>query len=118
MAHKHEHRDVYIAAAVGGVGLILVLLYLFGGNNPASAATNAAGTPIPGTTETAPPGVSDYNYNVAPFNASPVIPNGKSTVIGANSGGGCCNECGPSTGSQFNNPNVAQFQTLIGTGAG
>lgn len=106
-----EHRDVYIAAAVGGVGLVLVLLYLFGG---ASVAT------VPGSsadlTDTAPVGQSDYNYNVAPYNPAPIIANGRAALPGI--GGGCCDNCGPSTGQQYNNVNTAQFLTLLGTGAG
>lgn len=112
-----EHKDVYIAAAVGGLGLVLVLLYLFGGSAPASAAENAAGDTLPSTTATAPPGLSDYNYNIAPYNPAPLIPNGRGAVDNV-SAGGCCDTCGPSTGQQYNLPNVAQFMTLLGTGAG
>lgn len=112
-----EHRDVYIAAAVGGLGLVLVLLYLFGGSAPVSAATNASGAALPTATETSPPGIDNYNYNIAPYNPAPLLPYGKSSIA-ANGGGGCCDDCGPDTGSQYNNVNVAQFQTLLGTGAG
>lgn len=114
-----EHKDIYIACAVGGVGLILVLMYLFGGSTP-SAALNADGTPLPTSTAQVQPGLTDYNYNIAPYNPAPVIPNAKS-VLPSNIiplGGGCCDTCGPDTGSQYNQPNVAQFMTLIGTGAG
>jgi len=116
---EKEHRDVYIACAVGGVGFILVLLYLFGGSQPASAATNADGASLPGVAATAPPGIDNYNYNIAPYNPDPLLPYGKSSIAPLASGGGCCDTCGPiGAGSQSMPPNVAQFQTLLGTGAG
>lgn len=109
MADK-EHRDLYIAAAVGGVGLILVLLYMSGG-----AVASAPG-PSADTAETAPAGQSDYNYNIAPYNPAPLITNGHSALPAVS--GGCCDDCGPNTGSQYNNVNTAQFLTLLGTGSG
>jgi len=114
---EKEHKDIYIACAVGGVGLVLVLLYLFS-PSPASAATNADGTPLPGAAATAPPGIDNYNYNIAPYNPDPIIPNTKSFLPANNNGGGCCDSCGPIGGGVGLPPNVAQFQTLLGTGAG
>ena len=116
---EKEHKDVYIAAAVGGLGLVLVLLYLFGGSQPASAATNADGTPLPGVAAVAPPGVGTYNYNITPYNPDPLLPYAKSAINPLASGGGCCDTCGPiGAASGSMPPNVAQYQTLMGTGAG
>lgn len=107
-----EHRDLYIAAAVGGVGLVLVLLFLF---SPSAAV--AAAAPATDLADQAPAGQSDYNYNIAPYNPAPLITNGRATLPSAG-GGGCCDTCGPDTGSQYNLPNTSQFLTLLGTGAG
>lgn len=116
-----EHRDIYIAAAVGGVGLVLVFMYLQG-VTPAQAesAVASAGSPLLANAAiTPPPDQTAYNYNVAPYTPRPPIqfpPAIPAVQYQSNSGGGFCNDCGPSTGSQYNDPTVAQFQTLIGNG--
>lgn len=113
---EKEHKDVYIACAVGGVGLVLVLLYLFGGSSTAPAL-NAAGQPLQGVAESNPPNIgSDYNYNIAPYTPNPLITYGNQNKDAG--GSGCCDTCGPNNGSHFGNVNVAQFQTLLGVGAG
>lgn len=117
---EKEHKDVYIAAAVGGLGLVLVLLYLYGGTAQASVAQNADGTPLPSATAVAPPGISDYNYNIAPYDPNPgiqALKTGLNNLANGGSGGGCCDKCGPDNGNDYFNTNVAQFQTLIGGGA-
>lgn len=114
MAHPHENRDVMIAFIVGGLGLILILLYMFNGAAP--AGTNADGEALPTVTSTAPRGASAYNYNIAPYNPDPGLTYGKSSLPDY-TGDGCCNKCGPLVGNQYNNVSVAQFMTLAGFGA-
>lgn len=111
-----EHRDVYIAAAVGGVGLVLVLLYLFGNQTPVQL--NADGTPLPSAGATAGPS-TPYTFNVPAYDPAPGIPFPRSSLPPneiAQTGGGCCNACGPATGNQFFNSSVSQFMTLLGYG--
>lgn len=108
-----EHKDVMIAFVVGGIGLILILLYLFGGTH--SAQQNAQGEPLPTVTGTAPQGQNAYNYNVAPYNPDPGLMYGKSALPPL--GTGCCDDCGPRNGSAYNNVNVAEYMTLAGFGA-
>lgn len=112
-----EHRDFYIAMIVGGLGLILILLWLF---TPSAVAADTGGTSLDNPLlSTMPPGASDYNYNIPGYNpgtpivvAQPTIPNDAS---GCGCGGNGYAACGPVTG---NNPvNVAQFSTLINGGA-
>jgi len=107
---QKEHKDIYIASAIGGLGLVLIWLYLYGGTSVALA--------VPEDQQTAPPlaDTSPYNYNVAPYDpgppisfAFPPIPD----VGGGSTGIGCGCGCGPDTGQQYFNPNVAQYQTLI-----
>jgi len=105
---QKEHRDVYIAAGVGGLGLVLILLYLFGGTQASIIQQPAATPDLSGV-----PGPGDYNYNITPFDPAPPISNAKPIILGgSSSGGGCCDECGPQTGGQYFNTDVAQFQTL------
>lgn len=110
-----EHRDVYIAAAVGGVGLVLVLLYLW--DQPA-AATNASGEALPSLVSTPPPGGTPYTYNIAPFDPTPGLPGARNinTINAPGGAGGCCDQCGPRTGNAAFNNTVAQFMTLLGYG--
>jgi len=108
---KKEHKDVYIAAAVGGVALILIWLYLNTGTAVSATLpdnTSAAGDTVPQT---------PYNYNVAPYQpgppiqfAFPPIPD----VGGGNTniGGSCGCPCGPDGSNNFN-VNTYQFQSLI-----
>lgn len=109
-----EHRDVYIAAGVGGLGLVLILLYLFGGTQSALIQQPAATPDLSGV-----PGPGDYNYNITPYDPAPPISNAAPINFGGNSapGGGCCDDCGPQTGAQYFNPTVAQYQTLQQGGA-
>lgn len=104
-----EHRDVYIAAGVGGLGLVLILLYLFGGTQ-----TSLTQTPTTTPDLSAVPGAGDYTYNIAPYNPAPPINNAAPINFGGATapGGGCCDDCGPPSGSQYFNTSVAQFQTL------
>jgi hypothetical protein len=110
MAHPKEHHDAMIAFAVGGVALILILLYMFGGAH--ASQTNAAGEPLPTVTSVGNPNPTAYNYNIAPYNPDPGLHYGKSSIpnIGP---GGCCDTCGPMNGNDLNSLSVAQFQTLI-----
>lgn len=108
MAAKNEHRDGYIAAAVAGVVIILIMLYLFGGSQQASA--------LPAADATASPDQTPYNYNVAPYQPGPPI---KVPPRNLNlAGGGCCDTCGTNQGSSYINPGVNQFLTLLGGGGG
>lgn len=111
--HKHENRDAMIAVAVGGVALVLILLYMKGG---AVGATNAEGEPLPALTSIQPPNANSYNYNVAPYNPDPGLSYGRSALPANNIGGGCCDNCGPQNGQTYNNVNIAQFMTLLGFG--
>lgn len=116
-----EHRDVYIAAAVGGVGLVLVLLHMFGSNN-AQPQLNADGTPLPSAAAAVSPSATPYTFNVPAYDPAPGIAYPRSslppnTVTPASNAGGCCDTCGPQTGGQYFNSSVAQFMTLIGFGS-
>lgn len=122
-----EHRDFYIAAAVGGLGLIILLLYLFGGQNYIAPPVTDTQSSIPNLASLPPPDMTDYNYNIAPYSPFPPIkyvggnivnnPGGGGTISGPpggpGSGNGCCSSCGPS-GQQNSNMTTAIFQTLIG----
>lgn len=108
-----EHKDVYIAAAVGGVALILILLYMYGGTN------TAAQTAEPSDAIATPPAAqTPYNYNVAPYQPGPPIQFGAATPANSNKAGGCCDRCGPAIGNDIFSTSVAQFQTLISMGGG
>jgi hypothetical protein len=123
-----EHRDVYIAAIVGGLGLVLIYLYMH--SSPAQLqVADASGSNVPQAAGVAGASIPQnaYNYNVAPYDpgppiqfAFPPIPGSQSSggniTIGAP--GGCCNQCGPRTGNAYNDNTTAQFSTLLGTGAG
>lgn len=127
MANDKEHRDVYIAFAVGGVGLVLILLYLLSpGAAVATQAGNAGNTyndnPL---IATQPPGASDYNYNVPGFDPGPPIQYTGGNLTGGSgsgSGSGCgCDAggvtiCGQATPGS--NINTAQFLTLLGANSG
>jgi hypothetical protein len=104
-----EKRDLYIAAAVGGIGLVIVFLYLHAGT-----IVSQNGQQIPSTVPAATPAQTAYNYNIAPYNPAPPLTVASPQSIGdfANSGG-CCDSCG--FGST--NVDVANFTTLMGTGA-
>lgn len=108
-----EKKDMYIAAAVGGVALVLIYLYLYSGSTPTQ--TNADGTSLPSTTETPAPGLNSYNYNIAPYNPQPGLQLAAQPLT-TGIGGGCCDTCGPSSGGSFQNVTAAQFNTLIGYG--
>lgn len=108
-----EHRDVYIAAAVGGVALVLIYLYMH--STPAqAAATDASGAALPSVVSTPPELPTPYTYNVEPYNPQPGIQIGATPTQNKS---GCCDNCGPSSGSNYFNTTVAQFQTLMGYGA-
>lgn len=100
-----EKKDLYIAAAVGGLGLILVFAYIHSGT-----LVSHNGEQIPAAEPSAPV-VTPYNYNVAPYNPRPALQLAKP---GSMNKGGCCDDCGVRNGAQYFNPTVAQFQTLIG----
>jgi hypothetical protein len=109
-----EHRDAYIAAAVGGVALVLIYLYLNTQSGSAMAATVPDNTSAVGETVPQTP----YNYNVAPYTPRPPINFALPAVsvggdsVSINQGCGC--PCGPQNGGNNFTPNVPQFQTLIG----
>lgn len=116
-----EHKDIYIAAAVGGVALVLVMLHVFSNQQPTATNAEGASLPLPGATTTGTP--STYNYNIAPFNPAPGIPYPKSSLatntlpsVASPQNGGCCDQCGPSSGSGYFANSVAQYMTLIGFG--
>ncbi len=115
----HEKRDMYIAAAVGGVALVLILLYI---------KTPTAGQPVqlPEAAETlASAGDQNpYNYNIQPYggSGSPLYVPGSGLVkppgSGSGSGrGGCCDECGTGQGSSYENPGVLAYLKLLAMGA-
>ena len=116
---KEEKRDMYIAAAVGGVALILILLYV---GTPEAVAQTAS---LPDATEAMTAGESNpYNYNIQPYGGSGsplyVPPNGTvqpGGVRGGNYGGGCCDQCGTGTGSSYENPGVLAYLKLLALGA-
>lgn len=114
MTHE-EKRDMYIAAAVGGVALILILLYI---KTPPTLEQPAA---LPDATQTAVGDQNPYNYNIQPYGGSGsplyVPPNGALRPGGNSSGdGGCCNKCGTGTGSP-DNPGVLAYLKLLTLGA-
>jgi hypothetical protein len=97
---KKEHRDIYIAAAVGGVALILIWLYLSSETPTGSPLTQTAGPQTP------------YNYNVGPYTGQPA-----NIQLGGVSSGQCCDKCGPNNGQDYNNVTASQFQALNQGGA-
>lgn len=109
---KKEHNDVYIAAIVGGIALVLIWLYMQTGVAVAASLpdnTTAAGDTVPQT---------PYNYNVAPYDpgppisfAFPPVPTSGSDNINV---GGCGCPCGPQNGGNNFNTTTSQFQTLMG----
>lgn len=104
-AHKDEHRDAYIAAIVGGIVLILILLWLYASPNVVSPAQAADATePAGGGGDSVTyPGTQPISYNIPPFNAGPTNVGG--TSIGGTTsvtGDGCCNQCGPLGGTYLN----------------
>ena len=122
-----EHKDLYIALAVGGVTLVLVFLYMSQNSSiTVTPATDTATTPATTTAE-APPPITPYNYNIEPYSPGPLLANAAPNVsnnvtIGGNGNGcsGCANKknCGPLNGNAPDNCTVAQYQTLMDTGAG
>lgn len=112
-----EHRDIYIAFAVGGVVFVLGMLYVHGGSQAATVAMDASGAPLPSAgTSVDQPALTPYNFNIEPYNPSPGIVFPANNLPANNGANGCCNSCGPQTGGQYFNSTVAQFQTLIGPG--
>lgn len=118
-----EHRDIYIAAAVGGVGFVLLMLYLYNGNAPASAGGVVPDASSPTGVTVVPPSLpTPYTYNVTPYDPSPAIIYGATPAPANSNGNGsdCCGgqTCGPiGGGGQYFDTTVAQFSTLMGTGA-
>lgn len=106
---QKEHKDIYIASAVGGLGLVLIWLYLHGGTVQASITDPNAEQAAP-LADTSP-----YNYNVAPYDPGPPLSIAFPPIpdVGGGSTGTCGCGCGPDSGGQYFNPNVAQYQTLI-----
>lgn len=123
-----EQRDVYIAVAVGGVALVLVLFYLTGGKNQGVVIQGQPSdgngvSPVNVTTPEIPQ--SEYNYNITPFTSElPIIQSRLGPPVQTSSGCGGCggsggvNHCGPiSAGNNFNTT-IAQFLTLMQMGLG
>lgn len=115
---KEEKRDMYIAAGVGGVALILILLYIHSAPQLEQTAS------LPDATEMQTAGdQTPYNYNIQPYGGSGsplyvpsnglVQPGGGSK---SGSGSGCCDECGTSTGSSYQNPGVLAYLKLLALG--
>jgi ABC-type amino acid transport substrate-binding protein len=118
MALEREHRDLYIALGVGGVALILIFLYLYGGTQQ-PVATNSNGASLPGLTETPAADATPYTYNVQPYYPNPgiqYVPNNSNTNQASGGCGGCGkkNEC---FNASSNNCTTSQFMTLIGYGS-
>jgi hypothetical protein len=116
---KEEKRDMYIAAAVGGVALVLILLYI---KTPPDAGQPAS-LPEPAATLAGAGDQNPYNYNIQPYGGSGsplyVPSNGlvKPPGSGNGSGGGCCNECGTGEGGSYENPGVLAYLKLLAMGA-
>lgn len=114
---KEEKRDMYIAAGVGGVALILILLYVYSAPAPEQVAS------LPDATEMQTVDQSPYNYNIQPYGGSGsplyVPANGTVKPIGGQSSnnGSCCDECGTGTGSRYENPGVLAYLKLLALGA-
>lgn len=121
MAEKSdkEHRDFYIAVIVGGLGLILILLWLFSPNAAVAETTQGQPDTYNLLTDTMPPGANDYNYNVPPYDPGPPITIAQPTIPGGSNGNCGCSGSGSvacGMGGTANSVNVAQYQTLIGGG--
>ena len=107
---------MYIAAAVGGVVLVLIFLYV-----KAPVAVSGPGN-LPDATQTAGVDQTPYNYNIQPYGGDGPLnipargPITNQNIGGRNSGGGCCNNCGTSTGSDYQNPGVLAFLKLLALG--
>lgn len=112
MAHKDEHRDVYIAAIVGGIVLILILLWLYASPAAAQQAAQDDAT-APAGVDSTPPDLGGYtSYNIPPFNAGNTNIGGNSNVTGLpNTGDGCCDKCGPAGGTYLT---TNQFLAAVG----
>lgn len=102
-----EKKDIYIAAAVGGLGLVLILLYMHAGTQ-----TVQNGQELPAPNIPTSPAASEYNYNIAPYQPGPPITQPVPQTVGQIEGGGCCDTCG----FGGTNVNVANYLTLLGTG--
>ncbi len=118
--HKDEHRDVYIAAIIGGIVLLLLLLYVWGASVPASAATPGNEPILPDSVGGVPGlGGDAYNYNIPAYNGGAPVGNTGNTYFGlpANSNNNCCDACGPGGTSPVN---VAPwlFSNLLQAGGG
>jgi len=114
-----ERKDVYIAVGIGGLALILIMLYIYGGKSvPVTDQTNSDGASLPSVTATPPPDTTPYTYNIQPYypNAGlPLAANANKTSNGKSGCGGC------SSKSSCYNPSsygctIAQFNTLAGYG--
>lgn len=117
-AHKNEHRDAYIAMIVGGIGLIIILLWLFGPSAAVAEALPSQPNALP-SVDGSTPGLSDYNYNIAPYNPGtpiqyafpslyPSVP-----ATGCGCGGNESAACGPVVGASYTDLTVSQWQTLV-----
>lgn len=113
---SEEKRDVYIAAGVGGVALVLILLYVH--SAPAPGQPGA----LPDATQAAIAGDQNpYNYNIQPYGGSGsplyVPPNGAVQAGGSNSSSnGCCDPCASKNGG-YQNPGVLAYLKLLALGA-
>lgn len=112
-----EKRDAYIAAAVGGVALVLIYLYI----HSAPLIAGGAGT-LPDATQTAGLDQNPYNYNIQPYGGDgplnipargPISTNYNNLGGGS---GGCCDACGTKTGSSYQNPGVLAYLKLLALG--
>lgn len=100
--HKNEHRDAYIAAIIGGVVLILILLWIYATPDAVQkAAQQTDEAPAPAGDTFYPPGVAGYTYNIPPYNPGGTNIGGSTFNSGlpGNDNGGCCDTCGPNGGT-------------------
>lgn len=114
---SEEKRDMYIAAAVGGVALVLILLYIHTPPQLEQTATLPDATQSAADTGEQTP----YNYNVQPYGGSGspfYVPPAGAVSRPANSnvsGGGCCDPCASNKGPD--SPGITAYLKLLALGA-
>ena len=113
-----EKRDAYIATAIGGVVLVLLFMYV----KSAPLVEGGAGTLPDVSASAAPIDQTPYNYNIQPYGGDGPLnipargPITTQNIGGRNSGGGCCDACGTTQGSSYQNPGVLAYLKLLALG--
>lgn len=110
-----EKRDAYMAAGIGGVALILILLYIH-----SAPAVAAGGGDLPSVTAMPPVDSTPYNYNIAPYGGTgplniPAHGRSGQDLLGNGNGGGCCDPCAGNK-QGYQNPGVSAFLRLLALG--